>query len=137
MSLTILGIATAAPQRQIAQTDAADLATAFANAQPGHERTLAAIYRQTRIRTRGSVLLDDPGTRPYAQSFFPVADGPEFAGPTTAERMQRYAAEAGPLAIAASRRALDAASTPPVRAPDLRIPASIWRSSPLWGWHRP
>ncbi len=112
MSLTILGIATATPPRQIAQADAADLATTFANAEPGHERTLAAIYRQTRIRTRGSVLLDDPGTKPYAQSFFPAADGPDFAGPTTAERMQRYAAEAGPLAIAAARRALEGARIP-------------------------
>jgi len=112
MSLTILGIATATPPRQIAQTDAADLATAFANAEPGHERTLAAIYRQTRIRTRGSVLLDDPGAKPYAQSFFPPADGPDFAGPTTAERMQRYEAEAGPLAVAAAARALEAARVP-------------------------
>lgn len=113
MSFVILGIGTATPRHQIRQRDAADLAAAFTLGDAGHDRTVAAIYRQTRIRTRGSVLLDDPGTRPYAQSFFPVADGPEFAGPTTAERMQRYAAEAGPLAIAASRRALDAASTPP------------------------
>ena len=106
MSLSILGIGTATPPRQIAQADAATLAIDFANAEAGRERTLAAIYRQTRIRTRGSVLLEDPGGAAFAQTFFPPAAHGDDAGPTTAERMARYTHEAGPLAIAAAQSAL-------------------------------
>jgi predicted naringenin-chalcone synthase len=112
MSLSILGIGTATPPRQIAQADAATLAIDFANAEAGRERTLAAIYRQTRIRTRGSVLLEEPGDAAYAQTFFPPATHGDDAGPTTAERMARYAHEAGPLAIAAARSALREAGRP-------------------------
>jgi predicted naringenin-chalcone synthase len=106
MSLVILGIGTAAPARQIAQADAAQLAAGFANAEPGHERALAAIYRQTRIRTRGSVLLEDPGTEAFVQTFFPPAADADENGPTTAARMARYAAEAGTLALSAGRTAV-------------------------------
>ena len=106
MSLAILGIGTATPQRQIAQADAATLAAGFANAEPGHERALAAIYRQTRIRTRGSVLLEDPAGEPFAQTFFPPAAADTGGGPSTAARMTRYATEAGPLALDAARTAL-------------------------------
>jgi predicted naringenin-chalcone synthase len=111
MSLSILGIGTASPPRRIRQTDAARLAAGFANAEPGHERTLAAIYRQTRIRTRGSVVLEEPGDAPYLQTFFPPADTADDAGPSTGARMERYATEAGPLAVAAARRALERAAT--------------------------
>ncbi|MFM8735780.1 MAG: type III polyketide synthase [Pirellulales bacterium] len=106
MSLAILGIGTATPPRQIAQHDAAELAASFAELQPGHDRTLAAIYRQTRIRSRGSVVLDDPGAAGYAQTFYPPAAEAGPGGPPTAVRMNRYAVEAGPLAIAAARRAM-------------------------------
>jgi predicted naringenin-chalcone synthase len=106
MSLAILGIGSATPAREISQAAAADLAVGFANAAPGHERTLAAIYRQTRIRARGSVLLEDPAGKPFAQSFFPPAGAVPFGGPSTSARMARYAAEAGPLALAAAHTAL-------------------------------
>ena len=106
MSLAILGIGTATPERRIAQRDAAELATTFAEGETGHDRVVAAIYRQTRIRSRGSVLLDDPGTASYAQTFFAPASLAEPDGPSTKVRMDRYAAEAGPLAIAAAARAL-------------------------------
>jgi len=115
MSLAILGIGTATPPRQICQTDAARLAAGFANAEPGHERTLAAIYRQTRIRTRGSVLLEDPGGEPFLQTFFPPAEDPHEPGPTTAARMARYATEAGGLAVDAARAALASAGVEPRR----------------------
>lgn len=112
MSLAILGIGTATPRHQIAQADAAALATRFSHDTPP-ERTLAAIYRQTRIRSRGSVLLEDPQGEPFAQSFFPPASTAEPEGPGTAARMQRYAAEAGPLAIQAAERALAEAELTP------------------------
>lgn len=108
MSLTILGLGTATPLRSIAQTDAATLAAGFNNAEPGRERTLSAIYRQTKIRSRGSVLLEEPALEPFAQSFYPPAVDADDAGPTTAARMERYRAAAAPLAIEATRAALDA-----------------------------
>jgi predicted naringenin-chalcone synthase len=95
MSLDILGIGTAVPDHSIAQRDAAGLAVGFANAAPGREQTLAALYRMTGIRSRGSVLLDPPAGQPFAQDFFPPAD-----------------LEAGPLAIAAASQALALSATP-------------------------
>jgi predicted naringenin-chalcone synthase len=113
MSLAILGIGTATPDRSITQHDAAVLAAGFNNASPGRERTLEAIYRQTRIQSRGSVLLEPPADEPFAQSFYPHATAASDAGPTTAERMARYHAAAGPLAMAAAARALAAATVLP------------------------
>ena len=107
MSMAILGLGTATPTRSIAQGDAAALAARFIP--PEETRALAGLYRQTRIRSRGSVLLDDPHDAPFAQSFYPPpGDGPP-AGPSTRDRMARYAAEAAPLAIQAAARALLAA----------------------------
>jgi len=113
MSLTLLGLGTATPQRQIAQSNALRLAGELSNAAPGRERTLAAIYRHTQIHTRGSVLLEEPGDRAYAQSFFPPALHATDGGPTTASRNARYCEEAGALAWTAARKALaDAVISP-------------------------
>jgi predicted naringenin-chalcone synthase len=106
MSSSILGIGTSAPRRQIPQTQAALLAGSLAGTAAPAQRTLRAIYRQTRIRSRGSVLLEDPEGRPFSQTFFPPARDQHDAGPSTARRMLRYAAEAGPLAAEAAERAL-------------------------------
>ena len=113
MSLTLLGIGTALPDHAIAQRDAAALAANFANAAPGRERALEALYRKSGIRSRGSVLLDDPGGRAFAQEFFPPAEVTANGGPSTGERMARYALEAGRLAIDAARAALAAARIDP------------------------
>ncbi|NBV46276.1 MAG: type III polyketide synthase [Planctomycetia bacterium] len=115
MTLSILGIGTAVPQRQIAQADAATLAASVVAGMPDHERVVAAVYRQTRIRSRGSVLLEEPGSRAYKQTFFPPRAETGPGGPTTATRMERYAAEVGPLATAAATRAITAAGIPPAR----------------------
>ena len=113
MSLTLLGLGTATPPRSIAQTDAATLAAGFNNAEPGRERTLAAIYRQTRIQSRGSVLLEEPACGPFSQSFYPPAGDADDAGPGTAARMTRYRAAAAPLAIEAARVALGTGDVAP------------------------
>ena len=106
MSFAILAIATAAPPCRITQDAAAAMASTFGNVPPGRERSLATLYRQTRIRTRGSVLLEPtPGNAPV-QRFFPPATGQEDEGPTTAARMDRYQQEAGAMAVAAAREAL-------------------------------
>jgi predicted naringenin-chalcone synthase len=106
MNCSILAIATATPPHRISQRDAAAMALSLGNVPPGHERSLVAMYRQTRIRTRGSVVLDPPEDGVAVQRFFApdIAAGDE--GPTTATRMDRYAKEAGGLAVAAARRAM-------------------------------
>jgi len=113
MSLAMLGIGTAAPERRIQQGDAADLAVSRASATPAHARLVSLVYRQTRIRSRGSVLLDDPGGADWAQTFFPPAAETQPGGPGTQARMDRYAAEAGPLATVAADRAIAAAGIAP------------------------
>jgi predicted naringenin-chalcone synthase len=107
MTLAILGIGSATPQHGISQQDAAVLASTLSGPAGTRPRTLSAIYRQTQIEKRGSVLLEEPGTEPFAQTFFPPACHAADAGPTTAERVARYAATAGPLAITAAKRALE------------------------------
>lgn len=107
MSMAILGIGTAAPARSIAQIDAATLASRFIP--PAETRALAGLYRQTRIRSRGSVLLDDPGGAPFAQSFYPAPGEGSGDGPSTRARMARYASDAATLAIPAAAGALRAA----------------------------
>ena len=121
MSFTLLGLGTASPERSIAQTDAATLAAAFNNAAPGRERTLAAIYRQTRIQSRGSVLLEEPAREPFAQSFYSPATDPHATGPTTAARMERYRQAAGALACSAAGRALEAADVSPAAVTHLSL----------------
>ena len=106
MSVTILGIGTAMPPHAIAQSEAAELAKAFCCRTEEHARLLPIMYKRTHIRQRGSVLLDAPGGSPLRQSFFPAFGGNGDQGPSTAQRMQRYAAEAIPLALAAARTAL-------------------------------
>ncbi len=113
MSLTLLGIGTSLPDHAIAQRDAATLAASFANATPGRERALEALYRKSGIRSRGSVLLDDPGAEGFSQEFFPPAVDTAHGGPSTGERMARYALEAGRLAVEAARRAIAAAGIDP------------------------
>jgi len=113
MSLEILAIGTTVPDHAIRQQDAAVLATNFANATPGRERALAALYRRSGIRSRGSVLLENPGQRPFAQEFFPPAESTAAGGPSTGERMARYGLEAGRLAVDAARTALAAAAVEP------------------------
>jgi len=107
MSLTIRAIASATPPHRITQGDAAALAVSFGNVPPGRRRSLEAMYQQTRIRTRGSVLLEPPDAAGVVQQFFPAATGSGDAGPTTAARMDRYAPEARRLAVAAVREALE------------------------------
>lgn len=119
MSLTILGIGTATPRQRITQQDAAVLAGTLVGTAAPRERTLSAIYRQTRIAHRGSVLLDDPGDEPFAQTFFPPARTADDAGPTTADRMDRYAREAPELATQAAQQTLAAGELVPAEVTHL------------------
>lgn len=108
MSVAIVGLGTATPQHSIAQPEAAELARSFGTAAAGQEVAFRMLYRRTQVRTRGSVLLEGPRGAVQQQSFFAPAAGAGDRGPTTSHRMQRYAEEAGPLALSAAQKALAA-----------------------------
>ena len=107
MSFHIAGIGTAVPEHRIDQEHAAQIALSLCN--DGHDRTrlLSVLYRRSGVRFRHSVVLEssDPKTT-VSQRFYPPARNETDRGPTTAERMERYDAEAGPLAVDAAGRAL-------------------------------
>lgn len=106
MSLVILGIGTATPHQKIQQQHAALLATNLIGNRAPAERTMQAIYRQTRIARRSSVLLNEAQEGVFSQDFFQPAASADDHGPTTQDRMTRYATEATPLAVEAVGKAL-------------------------------
>jgi predicted naringenin-chalcone synthase len=112
MSLSICGLATALPQRSIAQPAAATIAQTFL---AGHRdgKSLPALFRRTQVRTRSSVLLEPSNGYGPKQSFYKPAAGPDDRGPTTGLRMQRYAQESLPLAEAAAQQALERTAVRP------------------------
>lgn len=116
MTLVIAGIGTAVPQHSITQEDAARHSSAHCCDNPSDERRLEMLYRRSGIRTRHSVLLESSVPNcSNPQSFFPPrSEAPH--GPSTAQRMRRYQAEALPLACRAARSALDDAG---LRASDV------------------
>lgn len=96
MSLEILGMGTASPSYSIGQEEAAELAKGLCCRTEKEAGWLEALYRRTRIRRRCAVLPPE---------FF-TKTGELDRGPTTKERMERYAEEAAPLALEAARQAL-------------------------------
>ena len=110
MPATIAAIATAVPPHRIAQSDAAEIAKHYSCATAAQERLFLSLYRRSGVETRYSVVLDrSDGDLAGRQSFYTQA------GPTTRDRMQKYAEHAASLAVAASGRALAEARVVPDR----------------------
>jgi len=108
MSLCILGIGTAVPPLAIAQEAAAETAAALCGLTEKQRRLLPILYRQSGVRKRHSVVLDDESQgRVAEQSFYKSAETTS-QGPSTADRMRVYGDSATPLAAEACRRALAA-----------------------------
>jgi predicted naringenin-chalcone synthase len=113
VTLHLSGLGTAVPPRVLEQTDAAELSRAFCAADAKQARALRMLYGRSGVDSRNAVVLRaDHGTLQERMPFYPAASGPDDRGPTTGERMAQYEAEAPRLAEAASRRALEKASTP-------------------------
>jgi predicted naringenin-chalcone synthase len=119
MSFAILAAGTALPAVRLNQTEAVAAAQAIC-ARTAHQAELLPIfYRLTGIETRHVAL--DPalvgdvlhGTRLSGSVFLPGDAGD--SGPTTRPRMEHYSREAGPLAAAAARRAVERSGLPPQR----------------------
>ena len=73
-----------------------------------------ALYRRSGVQTRHSVVLDSStGESPATQHFYSPSSEPDNRGPGTAERMQKYQADAPVIAELAVRRAFDQADIDP------------------------
>ena len=108
MPVNLLGIGTALPAHRLSQAESAAMAQSLSATNDVQATLLRRLQRRSGVAFRHSVLLADAaGPLPDRLPFY--AD----ANPTTAERMARFAAEAGPLALRASSAALDAAAVDP------------------------
>jgi len=124
MKMAIHGLATALPKHSIEQADAAEIARTFLTSAES-ARLLPALFRRTQVRTRNSVLLETAKIQSnghsnaiadghaLGQTFYMPARDENDRGPATQQRMDRYAAEAGPLALEAATGALKAAGIDP------------------------
>jgi alpha-pyrone synthase len=117
MTLAVLGLGTALPTTTLSQAEAVAVARAICCGTDAEAQIVPTLYRQTAIDRRhlciGRDVIDDVlgGTARSDSPFLPARSG--GAGPTTAERMTEYVRNAGPLALAAARRALDESGVPP------------------------
>ena len=110
MPVTLLGIGTALPSHRLSQAESAAMAQRLSATNDVQATLLRRLQRRSGVAFRHSVLLGD------ADADGPLPDRLPFytdANPTTAERMARFAAEAGPLALRASSAALAAAAVDP------------------------
>lgn len=99
---SIVGLATATPEATISQDDAAALALRLRAVHERDGALLRRIYAGARIDRRASVALEGAGGPP----FFRESGGSRDRGPTTAQRLDRYEADAPRLAVSACRDAL-------------------------------
>jgi len=108
MPVTLLGIGTALPSHRLSQAESAAMAQRLSATNDAQAILLRRLQRRSGVAFRHSVLLAEAaGALPDRLPFY--AD----ANPTTAERMARFAAEAGPLALRATSAALAAAAVEP------------------------
>jgi predicted naringenin-chalcone synthase len=118
MSFAILGLGTAVPATTIDQNDASRLAQVICCRTPEQENWLPLMYNQTGIDKRHLTFEDQvvrdilDGTRLSGSVFLP-SDVPDDRGPTTAQRMRCYQADAGPLALRSARLALEQSDLAP------------------------
>lgn len=108
MSLWITGLGTALPPFSIPQETMAAFSQRICARDADDAEVLQLIFAHSGVRKRHSVLLDgECEAGEVRQSFLPLLDWGR--GPSTGQRMQIYEAAAPPLALAAARKALDAA----------------------------
>ena len=108
MPVTLLGIGTALPFHRLSQAESAAMAQRLSATNDVQATLLRRLQRRSGVAFRHSVLL--------AAGDGPLPDRLPFytgSNPTTGERMARFAAEAGPLALMASSAALAAAAVDP------------------------
>ncbi len=119
MKIAIRGMGTALPAASIDQADAAfaaDRLRRFDEGTAGDKRSqmLSILYRRSGVKKRYCILLGSTFGDPIGrQSFYEVTQDPEFRGPSTKERMTKYAMHAPELAEQACRASLEDAACKP------------------------
>lgn len=106
MPLSLFSIATFAPAVRMKQQDAAEAMKSFSCRNEREGRLLSVIFHKSEVNTRRSVILQPPEGVPIQQDFYSPMAGPDDHGPTTAQRMERYAREAPLLGLRAAEQAL-------------------------------
>ena len=110
MSLALLGFGTAVPDYHRDQDFALTVAHQMCGQTDQHDRRLRAIYKRSGVSKRHSVLNElSEGLAGDATGFYLPERGSGERGPSTQQRMQRYAAEISPLATRAVSQALQEA----------------------------
>ncbi len=104
----LLGLGTAAPGMAL-QTDAAAHCETLCCDDEPQRQFLRRVFANSGVRRRGSVLVEHDDDLDRSRAFYRPRATPADLGPTTAQRMAIYAAEAPRLAEAAGRRALESA----------------------------
>jgi predicted naringenin-chalcone synthase len=108
MTTIIAGIGTAVPPHRISQDDAAAIAKSFSCATAAQERLFQTLYRRAGVNGRNCVVLDaSEGPLDDRQTLYAAAP------PTTLDRMRKFEANAGSLALAASQNAMQEAEILP------------------------
>ncbi len=102
----VRGIGLSKPLHSVSQVQASAFARAMGRVEGAEARFVDAVHRRSGIERRGSVIAEATGRDEdaIAQSFYGADDR---GGPTTGQRMAKYAAEAGALAVRAAAEALD------------------------------
>lgn len=111
MSFAIHGLGTANPPDAVTSADGLGLARKLAGADVRTSTWLIPVYEKSGVERRfqvigGSVVRDVLDGEDRVSSPFYPTPARDNVGPTTAERMTMYTAEAGPLALRAAARAV-------------------------------
>jgi predicted naringenin-chalcone synthase len=118
MSFVARGIGTACPPFRVGPETGLKIARHLAGPDVRTSTWLGPLYTQSGVTTRHQVIGAGPvrdlfaGTNETGSPFLPTPER-EGVGPTTAERLQVYVEEAGPLVLQAAKDALSAAALRP------------------------
>ncbi len=108
----ILGQGTALPEFSIGTDESLIYAEEHFCKTKEQARRLKALYRLAGVKTRHTVVLGGEPGSPNRQPFFPAPKDLDDLGPSTRERLEKYEADALPLALDASRKALSESAIP-------------------------
>lgn len=117
MRIELLAVGTATPALNITRSESIDAARTLCAEDDDHAELLVSLYRQSGIETRQVVYQPEEfrrivyGEGEYDTPF--ISKGVGDPGPTTAHRMERFEAEALPLATESSRAALERSGVDP------------------------
>ena len=117
MSFSIHGLGTANPPDSVSPAEGLAIARLLAGPEVRNSTWLGSIYSSAGVNRRfqviGGLAMRDAldGTNNTNSPFLPTPEN-DGVGPSTGVRMERYAAEAGPMALRAARGALAEAGWP-------------------------